>query len=231
MKTSLLIIALVGLCMLPLLADASSSLHSAIDEYVIAEWGQGNVEWVELSMPAEKLLNSGSEWTLEGSEKPRGRVVIYVNVLDGNKVLRRIPFRIRVMPFAWTPVVAQPLQRNSSITTQTIRWDKREVTEIRHPWPESPDDLRNLNLRAKRSLSPGKVLLWQDIERQPEVCRGDLVSLRLEKGTVVIETEGIALQDGREGEIIRVEQAELGSLLRVKIVGQKRGEVINVLGR
>ncbi|HEX04995.1 MAG TPA: flagellar basal body P-ring formation protein FlgA, partial [Bacteroidetes bacterium] len=209
---------------------ASSSLRSAIDEYVTAEWGEGNVEWVELSMPAEKLFN-GSTWTLEGSEKPRGRVVLYLNVLYGNTVLRRIPFRIQVMPFAWTPVVAQPLQRNSPITSENIRWDKREVTEIRHTWPESPDEINNLNLRAKRSLSPGKVLLWQDVEIVPEVCQGDLVRLRLEKGTVVIETEGIALQDGREGEVIRVEQTELGTLLRVRVAGYKRADVINALGR
>jgi flagella basal body P-ring formation protein FlgA len=212
-------------------AEIQTNLHSAIDEYLESEWGEGTVEWVELSMPKSSLLNAGDRWTLDGPEKPRGRVVLYANVHKDHTTLRRIPFRIRVMPFAWVPVLVEPMQRGMLVTSPIIRWDRREVTEIRHPWPESPEILLSGNLRTRRSLSANEILTWPDVEREPEVCQGALVNLRLQKGSVVLETEGIALQDGRTGEFIRVEQEELGSLLRVKVIGHNSAEVISALGR
>ncbi len=213
------------------MADEQLRLRSAIDSYLDTEWGEGNVEWIELSMPDPKLLDVDGDWTLEGSELPRGRAVFYLNVLKENRVSRRIPFRIRVMPFAWVPVLAQPTRHGMLISSSNIRWERREVTEIRHPWPESPDVLNTSTLRARRALKAGDVITWQDVERQPEIIRGDRVTLHMQRGSIVVETEGIALQDGHLGEIIRVEQEEIGSLLRVKVTGSERAEIINALGR
>jgi len=213
------------------LADEQLRLRSAIDTYLDTEWGKGNVEWVELSMPDPKLLDADSDWTLEGSELPRGRVVLYLNVMNENMVVRRIPFRIRVMPFAWVPVLVQPTDYGIPITSSNIRWERREVTEIRHPWPESPEILNASTLRAKRSLKAGDAITWQDVERLPDVIRGGRVTLHMQRGSIVVETEGIALQDGHVGEIIRVEQEEIGSLLRVKVTGSERAEIISALGR
>jgi flagella basal body P-ring formation protein FlgA len=212
-------------------ADEQLRLRSAIDTYLDAEWGVGNVEWIELSMPDPKLLDKDGDWTLEGSELPRGRVVLYLNVTIENTMLRRIPFRIRVMPFAWVPVLVQPTSHGMMVSGSNIRWERREVTEIRHPWPDSPEVLDASSLRSKRSLKAGDVITWQDVERQPDVIRGDRVTLHMQRGSIVVETEGIALQDGHVGEIIRVEQEEIGSLLRVKVTGSERAEIINALGR
>ncbi|MCB2210550.1 flagellar basal body P-ring formation chaperone FlgA [bacterium] len=211
--------------------QTATGLRAAIDGYLAAEWTDCPVDWIELSMPDAKLMDAGDHWTLDGPELPRGKTVLYVNVMDGDTRLRRVPFRIRVMPFAWTPVVDRRLSRGDVITAEALRWERREVTEIRHPWPESPDAFTEARLRARRSMNPGDVLTWPDVEVEPEVCRGDQVNLLLQRGAVTLETEGVALQDGRTGETIRVEQQELGSLLKVRVVGPKRAEIIRALGR
>lgn len=213
------------------IADELQGLRATIDERLAAEWGAENCEWVEMTMPDARLLQGGDGWTLDVPEKPRGRVVLYANVHEENAILRRIPFRIRVMPFAWVPVLAQPLQHNAPVNAAQIRWERREVTDIRHPWPDEPGMLQDASYRLRRALQAGDILTWQDLEAIPMVCQGNRVALRLKQGSVLVETEGIAMQDGHIGEIIRVEQEELGSLLRAKVTGTGRADIINALGR
>jgi flagella basal body P-ring formation protein FlgA len=59
-------------------------------------------------------------------------------------------------------------------------------------------------MRAKRALRSGAAICREAIEPQPAVARGDKVTVRYESERVSLTSKGVAQQDARIGEMLRV---------------------------
>jgi len=83
-------------------------------------------------------------------------------------------------------------------------------------------------LVACRAIASGVTLLAGMFEAPKEVERGDLVTVLVENGAAHLETQGIADQAGRRGDIISVHNPRTGRPYRARIAG--RGTVLVVPG-
>ena len=63
-------------------------------------------------------------------------------------------------------------------------------------------------MRTRRSLAAGTVVRSHFLERPPLVERGDAVTLRIIRGSLVIEARGQAKTSGNLGDSIRVENTD-----------------------
>jgi flagella basal body P-ring formation protein FlgA len=91
---------------------------------------------------------------------------------------------------------------------------------------ESFDQLTRLT--ARRNLPAGTTLLESMFEITPEVQRGDLVRVQVEAGAARIETQAIAEQAGRHGQIISVKNPKTKQPYRVRV--EEKGFVTLVPG-
>jgi flagella basal body P-ring formation protein FlgA len=81
--------------------------------------------------------------------------------------------------------------------------------------------------RAVRALAPGDMVLEHDVVAPPAVRNGETVRLKIVAGSVEVSVEGVAAQDGRVGDDIRIVNPSSGRLLRGRVIGPHAVEVIH----
>jgi flagella basal body P-ring formation protein FlgA len=82
------------------------------------------------------------------------------------------------------------------------------------------------NLIARRNLPAGATLTASMFEAPRDVERGDLVAVLVENGAARIETQGVAGQSGRRGEVILVRNPKSGRSYRARIEDKGRVAVV-----
>ena len=116
--------------------------------------------------------------------------------------------RVRVTPRLEREVLVATgdLRRGSTAAGDGIAVEKRLLTidEAREAAEISARDGATL----ARGVSRGAVLSRTDLARAAEIKRRDTVTVRREIGTIVIELDAVALEDGAVGDVITFERAD-----------------------
>jgi flagella basal body P-ring formation protein FlgA len=76
-------------------------------------------------------------------------------------------------------------------------------------------------LRTTRSLSAGDPICEERVEPRPPVARGDEVTVRSVAGPVTIIAKGIAQQDGKLGEVLRIKNPQNRELYLAAVAGDR----------
>lgn len=79
--------------------------------------------------------------------------------------------------------------------------------------------------QIRRSFKSGSILSSDMIDQPMLVNRNDIVVIRLQRGPVSIELKGIAQENGRLGETIKVRNMQSEKLLRAKVTDKNTVEV------
>lgn len=207
--------------------DVPESVRSVLDQWLQQQWADADVSWTVEDASRLDVLQGASRIVVRGAEKPRGRTVLNLEAYLGEEVLRRVPVRITVTPVAWVPVATRQLDREQVVRKGDYRWEQRDVSTVRGEWPHRTEDLSDGIYWARRRIQLGDVLVWRDVERRPEVVRGDRVLMVSSQGGVNITIEGVAMQNGAKGETVRVRNPRFGSIVRAEVADVA---VVNVLG-
>jgi flagella basal body P-ring formation protein FlgA len=117
--------------------------------------------------------------------------------------------RVRVTPRLEREVLvaAGDLRRGSTAEGDGIAVERRLLTI------DEARDAAEISARAgatlARGVSRGAVLSRTDLARAAEIKRRDTVTVRREIGSIVIELDAVALEDGAVGDVITFERAEV----------------------
>lgn len=117
---------------------------------------------------------------------------------------------------------ASTIRRGEIIRPEHITMSLHDLSRIRSPLP-SPDAL--VGMRAKKTISRGRVLEARWLESPPLINKGGVVKIIASKGTLFLSTLGIALTDGKMGEMIRVENINSNKLLFCRVTSR---DTVNV---
>jgi flagella basal body P-ring formation protein FlgA len=82
------------------------------------------------------------------------------------------------------------------------------------------------NVVARHDLQPGITLLESMFEAPLDIRGGELVEVSVENGAARIDTQGIAKQTGRRGDIISVANPKTGRAYRARVTGKGSVTVI-----
>lgn len=213
---------LVLLMLLPTAAFAGSQLpgpvNDAIAHWLERQWGGGQVTFEVNSRPRALDVKPGDKITVEGEDLPRGLQLVHVEIDRSGTHVQRIPVSLRVKPKAWVPVATQDLKRGEIIGEGMIRWERREVTDIRGDWPQNPAELTVGEYWMRRNVREGGILDDSMVEHRPAVIRGQQITLVAKAGNVNVESFGIALETGRTGDLIRVEHPQYRTILKGRVI-------------
>jgi flagella basal body P-ring formation protein FlgA len=76
-------------------------------------------------------------------------------------------------------------------------------------------------LRLRRPIEAGGPLLSTQVEGRPAVLRNEPVAVKLISGAISIETNGVALDDARVGQYVRVRNSVSGEAFSARVVADQ----------
>ncbi len=126
-------------------------------------------------------------------------IVFYV---DGKEV-KKVWVYSGVRVFAKVVIAARGINLGHIIRPEDLTLGERDVTSLNSKYFSRVGDV--IGKRAKRFIFPGSIVRSDFIDTPPVVRRGDRVVILLDTDTIRVTAPGIAEEDGRVGDIIKVE--------------------------
>jgi flagella basal body P-ring formation protein FlgA len=153
-------------------------------------------------------------------------VVVAINV-DGRPITS-VSLKYNIKAYQQVVVAARNIAARETITTENIRLERREVGKISGYLTDMD---KVLGQTARLPITAGTPLSEGAVNKPIIVKRGAGVTIVAKSGEMVITAGGQALQDGREGEIIRVQNLISKRIVNARVVSANTVEVIIYGGR
>jgi len=134
---------------------------------------------------------------------------------------KKIFFNYNITAFLPIYISKEKIKKNVELsamnsTRKEIILDKFRAKPIQNIYDNS--------LQTKRHINKGKILTIRDIETLNIVKRNALISVDLYDNNMIITFSAKALQDGKIGDVIKVQKRD-GKKLKVIIIGKNRAEI------
>jgi flagella basal body P-ring formation protein FlgA len=181
---------------------------------VIAKEDQSNVSVNIIQLPLASLnfpevknakdIQLKAESSLGEMYSERAVVRLTMTLPSGSQREVGVPVQISIKKPVW--VVKNVINANEPLTLNNF---SLEVRDVSHNYSYAVGQERNLsNYVARLNLRPGEILDARKIVIPPDVSYNDEVRIFISSGNgMTISVPGIALANGRIGEMIRVRQS------------------------
>jgi flagellar basal body P-ring formation protein FlgA len=124
-----------------------------------------------------------------------------------------------VKVFTEVVVTSQPLAHLEPIAPEKVRLERRDLGETPLQPVTSTEELEGK--LAARSISVNQVLTTSMVDLPRVMRRGSAVALVYESAGIRVETLGRAVEPGRVGDRIRVENADSGKVIEGQILDER----------
>ena len=191
-----------------------------IERHILASLADRGVDpdrvAVELGDPGLRLhLSADSDPTVAVEQvayDPRsGRFAAVLVAPSGNRATRPVRVSGRLHDVTEVPVLAQRVMRGQVISAGDVEWQKTRTERLPANAVLDADGL--IGLTPKRTLQPGQPVRVSEVQRPVIVPKGGLVTLVLTTSGMQLTARGRALEDGGEGDVIRVANAHSRTLV------------------
>lgn len=188
-----------------------------------------------------KLFENGERYTcvaeLRAAGPPVGRVTVDVSVKSDRQAPLEIPVTFDVRHYQTVVATARPIPRGRTIQKEDLylhRWDVTSATD----YSTKPEQL--IGRVAIRTLAAAQIVREQDLDRansatsaggpagtdRPvQIKRSDRVKLVAKIGDLTISAVGDAMQDGRIGDTIRVQNIESKTIVQGKVISANEVQI------
>ncbi len=167
----------------------------------------------EIRVPTGEL---SLRWVTRLSQPSRRLFPQFELVVDGRPVGRHaLPVHLEWFREVW--VADSSLAAQAHLGTDVVRRQRVETLSLTgNPWMGDPsgDECAIAN-----PVAAGSVVLERHVRRRPLIHRGETIAARLQDGSLAVEFQAVALEDGYRGSGLRVR-----SLLKPV---EMRGKVLN----
>ena len=197
-------------------ANLADQVLSQVEEHARKHWPKPVYEiQVKPGQGFDTLSRTASDTNLRVEFKPQENFLggVYVRIWSSlpNPPLQGTWLKCKVRVFTQALSVKRDVERNTSLALAEL-----ETTQVRvrnpHKLPLSPvEDLDKLV--ARTFLPAGTLLFANHVESPLLVKRGDRITVILKQNNLHIQTSGIARQNGRRGDRVKVENTANRQLL------------------
>lgn len=120
-------------------------------------------------------------------------------------------------------VAAHPLPRGVVLTQDAIRHERHNVADLSRAWYTDPKQL--LGLETRQAIRAGEVFAPQLLISPRLIHRGQELILFASSETMTVTMKGEALEDGAEGDVVRVRNLSSDRIVEGRVVGIDRVQV------
>lgn len=138
------------------------------------------------------------------------------------RVQENLALRTELEALAPVVVAAADLPRGTVINAKDVRLVEKDITRLREPFRETAP---LLGKGLRRAIKAGEVIQQGVLATLPVVRRGELVTLTVRSGALVLSANGAALDNGGLGETIRVRNSSSQKEVLGRITGPGKVDV------
>jgi flagella basal body P-ring formation protein FlgA len=170
----------------------------------------------DLSVPLGEVSLAARLDRVNGATK---RLCVPVELSVDGQAYRivQVWFSVRAMQKVWVAkhdrAPGEWLQQSDFVS------ELRDVASLTSA-PVSTRDQPLRTLRLRQRIEAGAVLLSTQVEARPAVLRNEPVAVKLVSGGISIETSGVALDDARVGQYVRVRNSASGEAFSGRVVDE-----------
>jgi len=177
---------------------------------------QGNIKPFNLPAGALRVEVIPAVAALLGSR--RFTLICRVN----GRVVKNLSVSGKLQAVADVVVANRNLRRGQIISSADVTVTRLDISKLRDPLFELD---AVLGKRVARALRRGQVVQGKNLDIPPLVQKGALVKIVASRGALLLTATGIARQDGRMGEVIRVTNIASRKTIVGRVTGRDRIEV------
>lgn len=153
----------------------------------------------------------------------RGKIPLRATVFVNGQPEARFLLTAIVDDWREVPVLNAPLERGMMIKPSDIEMVRLNLFKQPEGIAENASDV--VGRRVTRNLSAGETIRSKFIDIPPTVPKGKTVTMNYRSAGIQATALGIAMDDGLDGEVIRVKNSSSRKIVRARISGPEQVEV------
>ena len=158
-------------------------------------------------------------------DRRTGRFTAILKAPAGNVSGRRIRVTGYMFKTTETPVLANQVAAGEIIRKDDIKWIKMRVRRLQKDVIFDANELIGKTPRRGRGLRPGTPVRKSEVRRPLLVTKGSLVIITLRSPGMVLTSQGKALENGSNGDTIRVSNTRSKTVIDATVTGSGRVSV------
>jgi flagellar basal body P-ring formation protein FlgA len=170
----------------------------------------------EMLLPAGKIA---ANFRPSFSGKYEGEVLLTVELGVDGHLIKVLPLRLIVDIYRPAVVTTKRVEKGEEFTVRNIALVREPSSKVLQGC------FRQLNYvlgrKASELLIPDTVIRINEIFDPPVVLRGKIVQAIIRLGNVELTVDARAIEDGKAGDIIRVENSDSHKVLQAKVLDEK----------
>lgn len=154
--------------------------------------------------------------------------VAAVTISADGRPVTTVSVRFSVKAYRQVVVAARNIAPREEITADNVREERRELGKLAG---YITDMDKVLGLTAKRPVTAGTPLTEGLVDKPLMIKRGAEVTILVKTGDMVVAAGGLAMQAGREGDVIRVQNVTTKRFVAARVIDRNTVQVIIYSGR
>ena len=153
------------------------------------------------------------------SGKYEGTLLITAELSVGGRFVKAVPIRVKVEITHSAVVTTKMIERGDKFTKENVVLARKSTTSIMRGSISRLEDV--LGRSAAVPVPAGVVLRLTEIFDPPLIKQGQIIQAVVRKGNLEISVEAKAMENGKIGDRIRVENTLSRKVLRGKVLNEK----------
>lgn len=201
----------------------------AISDRLVAE-GAGEAIKVKLNKynTGKPILQYRSAVTFEmGGTQFNARQLTWSSVLypyAGKQPLAPIKLEGTYDEVVEVPVLTRRIRRDEVIALSDIKWEKIENSRLRADTALQVEQI--VGQAPLRTISPNRSVRMAELARPAVVKKSDQVTLQFRNAAMELKTLGEAMEDGGEGDIIRIRNKDSKQPVQARVIAAGLAEAM-----
>lgn len=199
---------------------SEDEVKKTLREYIYKNmpWRKDQVEITQIGFKGDISLPGGKivqKITSKGNSSFLGKVPLYLEFLSDGKILKRKKVNIEIRVLMPLVLARAFMKKNQIISENDIYIEERWVSKISRNFYTSKEEV--LGKKLKRAIKAGQPLFEQILVIPADIARGNKVTILVETRNLRITAPGIAREEGRKGQIIKVKNLDSNKIIYAKV--------------
>lgn len=149
---------------------------------------------------------------------------VMVSVSVDGQVFTKVPLRFDVKQYKDVLVAATSISRSELFSSQNLRYERFDIGRLGAGY--FTDSKKVFGLAARRVLSPGTVITDSAVVKPVAIKQGATVNIVARIGNMEVSSMGQAMQDGIEGQLIRVKNVNSAKIISARVLDENTVQVL-----
>ena len=168
----------------------------------------------------DSILTSSLPYGVRYNTPTTVRMTVNVN----GQVVNTINLRYDVKLYRQVVVTARQLSSGEVLSNENVRYERMDTGRLQAGY--FTDMNKIMGLATRRPLTPGLVVTDLMLNKPVIIKRGDLVNVVARIGGMEVAVVGKAMQDGYEGQLIRIQNVNSNKYISAKVLDETTVQVL-----